>query len=67
MFWYFYFITGIVVFINSVSAKAASFCINFFTVAKLVALIIIIIVGVVEIAKGTFHLTMPPPPARGKC
>ena len=48
--------TGLVVFVNCISAKLASFCINFFTVAKLVALVIIIIVGFIQLIKGNLNL-----------
>lgn len=47
----------LVVFVNCISAKLASFCINFFTVAKLVALVIIILVGFIQLIKGdTEHI-----------
>ncbi len=42
----------VVVFINCLSARISSFCINFFTVAKLLALVIIIVVGIIELCKG---------------
>ena len=38
--------------VNCISAKLTSMMINFFTVAKVLALIIIIIIGVIEMGKG---------------
>ena len=43
-----------VVSINCLSAKLSSMVINFFTVAKLMALVIIIIVGFIEMGKGKY-------------
>ncbi|XP_072019859.1 b(0,+)-type amino acid transporter 1-like [Amphiura filiformis] len=45
--------------LNCISARLASIVINFFTVAKILALIIIIIAGVIEMAKGNTEYIDP--------
>ena len=53
------FVAGLLTFINIYSVKAATRIQDLFTIAKLLALMLIIITGAVMIGKGEYNIIVP--------